>query len=257
MRISSVAAEPYVVLDEDDYVVLGPEQFGSPGLTAIESVGPFVAVEALGPLITVHDSRIEAHMGIGHHPHRHNERIFYIMEGELDHDDAKNGIKGHVDKGDVALFTEGQQGMLHSEWNNGDLPMHTYILVYTTDPIPEQTAFTALKDREAPRYDEGPGVLTKELVGPRSPLAVHGDIRLFTDSEVTNGGSLGVELKEREGGLVSVQEGSATLNGEEVRHGMTVLFPPMAEARTFRFEAPNRARILRAVTGPGYGFRYR
>ena len=43
MRISSVAAEPYVVLDEDDYVVLGPEQFGSPGLTAIESIGPFVA----------------------------------------------------------------------------------------------------------------------------------------------------------------------------------------------------------------------
>jgi hypothetical protein len=52
-------------------------------------------VQASGPLITVHDSVVEAGLGIGHHPHRYNERLFFIERGELDHDDALNGITGH------------------------------------------------------------------------------------------------------------------------------------------------------------------
>src|SRR5204862_3535346 len=133
------------------------------GLTAVESIGPFVGIQATGPLITVHDSVIDAGLGIGHHPHRYNERLFYIEQGQLDHDDALNGITGHMDTGDVGEFTEGRRGMVHSEWNHGDVGARAYILVYTTDPIPEDTAFTALRDEDAPRYDEGSGVWTKEL----------------------------------------------------------------------------------------------
>jgi uncharacterized cupin superfamily protein len=142
-------AGPYLILDDADYRVLGPDDFGAPGLQAIESIGPFVDIEASGPLITVHDATIEPHRGIGHHPHRYNERLFYIMAGQLDHDDAHNGIRGHMGEGDVGLFTEGRGGMLHSEWNHGDAPTHAYILVYSTDPIPEETSFTALRDGDA------------------------------------------------------------------------------------------------------------
>src|ERR687892_2798611 len=147
-------ARQYVIVDADDHVVLGESQFGMAGLTAVESVGPFVSVQALGPLITVHDSVIDAGMGIGHHPHRYNERLFYIEQGQLDHDDARNRITGHMDTGDVGQFTEGLAGMVHSEWNHGDVDTRAYILVYGTDPVPQQTGFNALRDADAPRYEE-------------------------------------------------------------------------------------------------------
>lgn len=253
MRMSQTVTQPYIVLSPEDYVVLGPQDFGSPGLEAIEIIGPYVAVKAMGPLITVHDSRVEPHLGIGHHPHRHNERIFYIMEGTLDHDDRLNQIKGHMATGDVGLFTEGRRGMIHSEWNNGDVVCHAFILVYTTDPIPEQTAFAVLADADAPRYEEAAGVRTKEMVGPRSPLRINGDVRLFTDTRLADGSRLELRLAEDEGGLVSVQSGTIGLNGESFEYGMTVLFPPMREPRHFELRAVGDARVLRVVHGPGFG----
>src|SRR5439155_12340452 len=99
-RMSTVPA-PFLILAPQDHVVLGESDFGMPGLTAAESIGPFVGIQASGPLITVHDSVISAGMGIGHHPHRYNERLFYIEQGQLDHDDSLNHITGHMDAGDV------------------------------------------------------------------------------------------------------------------------------------------------------------
>ena len=244
----------YIVLTERDYRVLGPADFGAPGLVAIESLGPFVDIQASGPLITVHDSTIDPHLGIGHHPHRHNERLFYILAGELDHDDALNGIRGHMDAGDVGQFVEGRRGMVHSEWNHGDAPAHAYILVYTTDPIPEQTDFRVLKDADAPRYDEGVGVHTKELVGPRSGLHVHGDVRRFTDSQMQPGSTLALSLGDGEGGLLSIRTGRIRLDGRDINAGATVLAPPARGARRLTLEAIEPARVLRVVHGPGHGF---
>src|SRR5919109_538914 len=173
----ATATRPYLILRPEDHVVLGESDFGMPGLIAIESIGPYVGIQASGPLVTVHDSTVEAGLGIGHHPHRLNERLFYIEEGQLDHDDALNGITGHMDAGDVGQFTEGRRGMVHSEWNHGDVDTKAYILVYATAPVPDRASFHVLQDREAPRYEEAPGVRTKELVGPRSPLRVNGDVR--------------------------------------------------------------------------------
>ena len=124
-------ARPYLVLGPEEHVVLGQSDFGMPGLTAVEAIGPFVGIQASGPLITVHDSIIEAGLGIGHHPHRYNERLFYIEQGQLDHDDALNHITGHMDTGDVGQFTEGRRGMVHSEWNHGNVGTRAYILVYS------------------------------------------------------------------------------------------------------------------------------
>lgn len=246
-----------LVLTSDDYVVLGEQQFGGPGLEAIEVVGPFVDVNVLGPLLTVHDSRIQPHLGIGHHPHRFNERIFYIMTGELDHSDALNDITGHMDTGDVGLFTEGQRGMLHSEWNNGDAETHAFILVYATDPVPPQASFDVLPDAEAPRYEEPGGARTKELVGPTSGLRIHGDIRLFTDSHLDSGARLVAKMSPGEGGLVSVQEGAAVLDGRTAPGGSTLLFPPADREREFAVQATEPSRLLRVVHGPGYGLRRR
>jgi redox-sensitive bicupin YhaK (pirin superfamily) len=251
----TTAEVPYLVLRPEEHVVLGESDFGMPGLIAVESIGPFVGIQASGPLITVHDSVIEAGMGIGHHFHRYNERLFYIEQGQLDHDDALNSITGHMDAGDVGQFTEGLRGMMHSEWNHGEIDTRAYILVYSTDPMPPLAAFNALRDKEAPRYEEAAGTKTKELVGPRSPLRVNGDIRLFTDASLEPGAMLAVELAAGEGGLASVREGKVQIEaGGELTTGATLVAPPTAQPRTLRLRAESPARLIRAVHGPGHGF---
>ena len=254
--MSTAITRPYILLPPEEHAVLGEAQFGMPGLQAVESIGPFVAVQASGPLITVHDSIIAARLGIGHHPHRFNERLFYIEQGELDHDDALNHITGHMEAGDVGQFTEGRRGMVHSEWNRGDVDTRAYILVYTTDPVPPEAAFHALRDADAPRFEEGAGLRTKELVGPSSPMQVNGDIRLFTDSNLEPGAALPVDLAAGEGGLVSVRGGGVRIAGGDasVRPGATLIMPPAEEPRTLRLWAEEPTRAVRVVHGPGHGF---
>lgn len=242
-----------MILAPEDHAVLGESDFGMPGLKAVESIGPFVEIQASGPLITVHDSVVEAGLGIGHHPHRFNERLFYIEEGELDHDDAANHITGHMDAGDVGQFTEGQRGMLHSEWNHGKVDTRAYILVYSTEPVPPAAAFDALRDSEAPRYEEASGVLTKELVGSRSPLQVHGDIRLFADSSVDADSVIELVTGRDEGGLVSVREGGVEVSGQKLTPDMTLILPPGSEPETVRLRATEPSRVIRVVHGPGHG----
>jgi len=255
MTTTRSRTEPdYIVLGDADYRVLGQADFGAEGLQAIESIGPFVEIQASGPLLMVHDACIEPHLGLGHHPHRSNERLFYIMQGELDHDDSRNDIQGHVAEGDVALFTEGVTGMMHSEWNNGDTPTLAYILVYTTDPVPAQAALTVLRAADIVERDEAPGIRTKEIVGGTSQLRVNGDLRLFSDSVMTDGASLGVRLADGEGALVSIREGSIVLDGREIGSGATVVFPPAQGERNATVRTTNGARVLRAVYGPGLGF---
>ncbi|MDZ7729634.1 MAG: pirin family protein [Dehalococcoidia bacterium] len=255
MAFPATQNKDYIVLGPDDYRTLGPQDFGSAGLTAVESIGPFVDIKVSGPLLTIHDSTIEPHLGIGHHPHRRNERIFYMESGQLDHSDSRNDITGHLEPGDLGLFTEGEAGMLHSEWNNGDRPSRIYILVYATDPVPDQAAFNALRDADAPRYQEVEGVHTKQMVGPDSPLQVHGDIRFFADSTLAEGAPLTLSTGETEGGLFAVREGTVGLDGHEVGPGGTILLPPADHARDVTVHAKGPSRVIRVVHGPGFGFR--
>lgn len=252
--MATAITRPYLILGPKDHVVLGESEFGMPGLKAVESIGPFTAIQASGPLITVHDSVVEAGLGIGHHPHRFNERLFYIEEGQLDHDDALNHITGHMGRGDVGQFTEGRRGMLHSEWNHGDTDTRAYILVYSTDPVPEETAFNVLGDADAPRYDEGDGVHTKELVGPKSPLRVNGDIRLFTDSEVDTRAELAIDLEPGEGAVLSVREGEVRIDGDRLVPGATLIAPSADDRRSLQLVAERPTRLVRVIHGPGHGF---
>jgi len=242
-----------IVLAPEDHAVLGEAQFGTPGLVAIESIGPFTRVRACGPLVTVHDSIIEAGLGIGHHPHRHHERLFYLERGTFDHDDALNRIAGHVPEGALARFTEGRRGMIHQEWNHGEVDAEIYILVATTSPIPEQTSFEVLRREDMPVYSEGSGVVTREMVGPLSPLPVHCDVRRFTDTALEPGADLNWAIGPGEGGLLSVREGQADLDGTPLGRRSTALLPPAEASRSLRIGSVAGARIIRAVFGLGYG----
>ena len=78
----SSASEALLLIPGHAFHRLTEREFGMPGLVAIEPVGPFVEHVAIGPFLTIHDSTLAPGLGIGHHPHRVNERLFYILRGE-------------------------------------------------------------------------------------------------------------------------------------------------------------------------------
>lgn len=247
-------------LTPEDYHVIRPEDFGAPGLEARESVGPFVPVQAVGTLVTVHDSRFEADRGIGHHPHQGMERLFYILEGTVDHDDALNHITGHMGTGDLGILTEGRRGMIHSEWNNSDGPARAYIFVYPTDPLPATASFDAIRDADAPRVQVAPGVEAKQVV-TRDIDRLHGDLRELNDLTLAAGASTDVVVDADEAGLVFVVDGSvqAEEDGDLRRldREHTLLVPPGPQPRLLRLSTEEPARVLQAVTGQGFGLRVR
>ena len=244
-----------------DYHVIRPEDFGAPGLVAREAVGPFVRVQALGSLVTVHDSTFEPGRGIGHHPHQRMERLFYVLEGTVDHDDALNGITGHMGTGDLGILTEGRRGMIHSEWNHSEGTARCWILVYPNEPLAPSAAFDAIRDGEAPRVEVAPGAVTKQVVA-RGEQRVNGDVRELGDTSLQAGAAYAVELDAHEAGIVFVLGGSVTVHGDghepvvaDREH--TVLLPPTAAPRSARVAAPEASRVLHAVTGAGFGLRLR
>ncbi|HEX2266901.1 MAG TPA: pirin family protein [Actinomycetota bacterium] len=253
METATAIGAEALLLEPDDYTILTEEDFGSPGVQAREMIGSFVRVQASGPLLAVHDSTWQPQLGVGHHPHRYNERLFYILEGEVDHDDSLNHITGHMGTGDLGRLTEGRGGMWHSEWNNTDGRARAFILVYPTDPMPARASFAALRDGDAPRYDEGHGVTSKELVGPRSPLQIHGDIRLFADSEMTTGAEMETRVANGEGMLLTPLEGDVVVEGARLPAKHALVIAPGDQPRTFRVVAGSETRVLRVVHGPGEG----
>jgi redox-sensitive bicupin YhaK (pirin superfamily) len=249
-------ADGLVHLAPEDYRVLGEADFGVPGLIAHEIIGPFVDAQALGPLIMVHDGRFEPRRGIGHHPHRYNERLFYILEGAVDHDDALNGIQGHMPTGSVGQLTEGLGGMLHKEWNNTDGPARAFILVYETQPVPPRATFALLEDGRAPRYTEEGGAETKELVGSRSPLRVHGDVHFLADSTLGPGAELTQPVGPGQALLLTTIEGRIEVsNGAKATLPFehSLLMAPSREGSSAILRSETESRVIRVVTGPGHG----
>lgn len=257
----SVSTDTLVHLTPDDYHVIGPDDFGAPGLSARESIGPFTDVRALGSLVTVHDSRFEAGCGIGHHPHQGMERLFYILEGTVDHDDALNDIQGHMGTGDLGILTEGRRGMVHSEWNNGEQPARAYILVYPTEPTPPTASFGAIRETETETVS-GDGVRQVRVV-TRETQRLHGDLRELSDTRLDEGASVELRLRPDEAGLIFIVDGCVEVRPTDTpdtrssvaRRHHTVLAPPSTEPRRIQLTADRDSRVLHALTGRGFGLR--
>ncbi len=206
------------VVPADAFYRLTEREFGMPGLVAIESVGPFVELARLGPFITIHDSFMAPGLGIGHHPHRTNERLFYILEGRIEHDDGLNGIRDTMHEGDLCRLTEGLRGMLHQEWNGrDDVTTHAFILVHTPDvdpPIP-YASFSALRAADRPRVEEAPGVETLQLIGGLSAFRANNSaVTAFHDSSLARGARLTVTMPPNEGLILYPIAGELTVGSD-------------------------------------------
>lgn len=246
-------SKAYYILKPEDHYTLTAQEFGMEGLIAVESVGPFVETQAVGPIITVHDSIIYAGKGIGHHPHRYNERLFYLEQGTFDHDDALNNIQGHIPEGGMARFTEGQRGMLHKEWNNGEVDAEIYILVATTDPVPAKTSFEVLEAKDMPVDTSESGVSVRYMVGGGALLPIYSDIRSFTDTKIAKDRSTEWVIPANEGGILSLRAGTIEIDSHRLEKKYTLISPPGDKSRKLRIQATKESRIIRTTFGKGLG----
>ena len=206
------------IIGSGHFFRVGEAQFGVRGLIAIESVGPWSSVQHLGPMLMIHDAFFEPGFGIGHHPHRTNERLFYILNGRVEHDDSLNHIRGTMNEGDLGRLTEGVRGMLHQEWNGADGQVtRAFILVYhpDTDPPIPVAEFAVLRAEDRVPVDEGPGARTVELFGPMSSFGVnHTGLHRYLDTLLQPGASVGVTLPPDSGLLLYPIEGGISVQRE-------------------------------------------
>jgi redox-sensitive bicupin YhaK (pirin superfamily) len=253
--MSSMSSTRRVVHAADRNVITS-EQFGSPGLVAREPIGPDAPVTYSGAVFVLHDSIIEAGCGIGHHPHQGMERLFYVLSGGLHHDDALNNITADAAAGDLAIFTEGRRGMIHSESNPAADDARIWIIVAPTDPVPPTASVRVLSGDDAGRDRPGDGMSVKELIGPGSPAQVHSDVRWLVDLRIRDDAVFRRELGHGEAVVAQPIRGRAKVMGESLGTDDLLAVGPDDEDRTLEITGDGEpSRLLVAVTGPGLGFR--
>lgn len=158
-----------------------------------------------GALRVFNDDIIMPGKGFPEHPHDTMEIVTIVHEGTLTHTDSM-GNKATISKGEVQRMSAGK-GVLHSEFNEGDTPVHLFQLWFY--PNDETVA-----DYEQKSVDTG---LSKQTI-LASPDGSRG-IKIFADAIVSNI-ELGIEdaftlrLASGWGCLVYIMEGSMTIKGE-------------------------------------------
>lgn len=238
-----------------DRHVIGPQDFGAPGLTAREPIGPAGPIQHVGAVLVLHDSVIEAGLGIGHHPHRGNERLFYLLSGGLHHDDALNHYTADASAGDLAVFTEGWRGMIHAESNPAEDDARIWIIVAPTEPMPPTASVRVLASDDAGRERPGEGISVKVLVGGSSPARVHSDVRWLADVRVRDDVVFTRDLADDEAVVVQPIKGRALVMGEVLETDDLLAAGPEDPSRTLEITGHGvPSRVLVAITGPGLGF---
>jgi redox-sensitive bicupin YhaK (pirin superfamily) len=126
--------------------------------------------------------------GFPAHPHRNMEILTYIISGELSHEDS-TGATGKLSRGDVQTMTAGA-GVVHSEQNLSDSPVHLLQIWILPDKLGHQPAYAQKffsDDSKANKL-----CLLASSNGEAESLVLHQDVKVFA-SIVDSGNSLKYE----------------------------------------------------------------
>jgi quercetin 2,3-dioxygenase len=169
----------------------------------------------VGPLRVINDDRVAPGAGFPTHPHADMEIISYVLEGGLAHRDSI-GTGSVIRPGDVQRMSAGT-GIRHSEFNASETePVH-FLQIWI---IPEQQGLAPGYEQKSFSADSKRGTL--KLVGSRDgrdgSVTIHRDVDLYATLP-GDGGTVTHELAAGRIGWVQVAQGTATLNGEQLRPG--------------------------------------
>jgi redox-sensitive bicupin YhaK (pirin superfamily) len=169
----------------------------------------------VGPLRVINDDRVAPGAGFPTHPHADMEIISYVLEGGLAHRDSI-GTGSVIRPGDVQRMSAGT-GIRHSEFNASETePVH-FLQIWI---IPEKQGLAPGYEQKSFSADSKRGTL--KLVGSRDgrdgSVTIHSDVDLYATLP-GDGGTVTHELATSRIGWVQVAQGTATLNGEQLRPG--------------------------------------
>lgn len=183
-----------------------------------------------GALRVLNDDSIAPHSGFETHPHRDMEIITYVLDGELEHQDSM-GHRGVVRSGGVQYMSAGT-GILHSEKNAGDTPLHLLQMWVLPRKIGLSPNYGQLDFTVDDRLDKLLLVATGQtqklesketaagLAAAFKPISIHQDAFFFI-SRLEKKTLTHMFAKGRLGFLF-VADGSVNANGEALKAGDAV-----------------------------------
>ena len=165
-------------------------------------------------LRVINEDWISANQGFGAHPHRDMEIITYIVEGELSHRDS-TGREASIKQDDVQRMSAGT-GVVHSEYNNSDAPVHLLQIWILPEadglrPSYEDRTFTRAEKQDRLR-----------LIASHD--ARDGSTRINQDASVyasllASGKSLDLPLAPGRHAWVQLVSGELNVNGTRLKKG--------------------------------------
>ena len=159
-------------------------------------------------LRVMNEDTIAAHNGFGMHPHRDMEIVTYVMSGELEHRDSMGNV-GVIKPGVVQRMSAGT-GVMHSEMNNGDVPVHLYqIWIFPR----EKGIEPGYAERSLPEIQPGKLALIASPDGENGSVTINADAKLF-GARLKQGDELAYSLSHGHGAWLQVTHGSIEVNGE-------------------------------------------
>jgi hypothetical protein len=165
-------------------------------------------------LRVINEDTVAPRRGFGMHPHRDMEIITYVLSGAVEHRDSM-GTRAVVKPGEVQRMTAGT-GVLHSEMNSSDEPLHLlqiWLLPERAGLAPgyEQKAFDARERQGRFRVVASPD-------GRDGSVTVHQDV-LLHDTQLGRGERAEYALAPGRHAWVQLARGAGTLNGVKVKAG--------------------------------------
>jgi quercetin 2,3-dioxygenase len=159
-------------------------------------------------LRVLNEDYVQPGRGFGMHPHRDMEIVTYVLDGEITHQDSM-GTGSTIKRGDVQRMTAGT-GVLHSEFNKGDQPLHLLQIWILPDKHGLQPGYE--QKRYADSEKLGGFRLIASQDGREGSVTIHQDVNIFA-AILQEGTSISHKLGIGRGGWLQVARGVVDVNG--------------------------------------------
>lgn len=165
-------------------------------------------------LRVINEDCISPHKGFGAHPHQNMEIITYIIDGELSHRDS-TGTEATIKQDDVQRMSAGT-GVVHSEYNNSDAPVHLLQIWI----MPEADGLKpSYEDRTFPRLEKQDRLrLIASYDGRDGSTRINQDASVYA-SLLSSGKTVDLDLAPGRYAWVQLVKGELEVNGTTLKKG--------------------------------------
>jgi hypothetical protein len=187
----------------------------------LQRVFPQPSFRHLDPFVLLDDFDVQPPAGFPDHPHRGFEAFTYMIAGAFEHKDNLGNVS-RVTAGGTQRFNSGR-GARHSEMPGTDAANRGLQLwVNLPRRLKQMDPEYADTQPDAMPVAEGSGLLTRTVVGPASPVALHTEVE-YIDVQLVADSTFARTIPQERNTLLYVIEGVARVGDEEVPRGHGVL----------------------------------